>query len=94
MNSAINNTRAAWLNNTSVGTTCNTTNFNYGIYYNSVTNGIASAGFFTRYLYSLWLGLLALRYLHSSPAVLSLSFSFFLFWFGFLHGVLCSLAAH
>lgn len=60
-NTAIGAARQNWLNTTE-GTSCNSTNFNYGIYVNAINNNIASAGFLTRYLYSLWLGLLALRY--------------------------------
>lgn len=62
---AATNGRNTWLSNTTLGApsmSCSSTNFNYGIYQNAVDNSIASAGFSTRYLYSLWLGLLALRY--------------------------------
>ncbi|KAG0609672.1 hypothetical protein M758_7G005300 [Ceratodon purpureus] len=70
-NTAISVARQTWLSSTSEATSCNSTNFNYGIYSNAINNNIASAGFLTRYLYSLWLGLLALSSLTQTLSVSS-----------------------
>jgi cyclic nucleotide gated channel len=59
--------RAAWLNSTVESANCSSDNFNYGIYQNAIDNNITSEVFLTRYFYSLWLGLLALRYAGSQP---------------------------
>lgn len=61
--SSTNLARASWLSSTSEAANCTVDNFNYGIYVNAIANNITGANFLTRYFYSLWLGLLALRYI-------------------------------
>lgn len=59
--SLTNPDRNTWSQSTTLASNCTSAQFNYGIYSNAIDNDITSTKFITRYFYSLWLGLLALR---------------------------------
>jgi len=73
-NSVLYNDRQTWYANTSIAADCNdpsTSPFNYGIYTSALSNNITTSSilFKEKYLYCLWLGLLALSSLTQTLSV-------------------------